>query len=298
MEQNTIFKIGKYWPVAILFALFIGAIWTSTGMVVQTPIPFGLEENFTGLIPRMHRPIPVPISEQGAIDRGADGASPRTALRVQEGISRVVSMARPAVVAVSAQVTPRVAATGGVTRLNPHPEKTGPVGSGVIVDPRGYILTSSQTVGREKRIHVTLYSGGKRSYVADVIAVDHATDLALLKIHGPSAFPTIIIGNSDLVEVGDIVLAIGSPFGFSRTVTMGIVSSNRRELYIEGTKYPDMIQTDATINEGNDGGPLINIRGEVIGINMASYTPNNSYSGIGFAIPINDILGFLRSNGV
>ncbi|MEE8399099.1 MAG: trypsin-like peptidase domain-containing protein [Desulfobacterales bacterium] len=291
MERDTIFKIGKYWPVVILFVLFIGAIWSSTGVVSQTPVPFRLQESFTGLIPERVSP---PVSDPTMINRG----SPRTALLVQEGISRVVSMARPAVVSVSAQITPRVAATGGVTRLNPHPDPKGPVGSGVIIDRRGYVLTTAQTVGREKRVHVTLYSGGKRSYEADVTAVDHATDLALLKIRGPAPFPTVIIGNSDLAEVGDIVLAVGSPFGFSRTVTMGIVSSNRRELYVEGTRYPDMIQTDATINEGNDGGPLINIRGELIGINMASYSPNNSYSGIGFAIPINNILGFLRSNGV
>jgi serine protease Do len=99
-----------------------------------------------------------------------------------------------------------------------------------------------------------------------------------------------------LIEVGDLVLAIGSPFGFSRTVTMGIVSSNRRRLGIDGTRYPDMIQTDAAINEGNDGGPLVNIRGEVIGINMACYMPDNHYSGIGFAIPINDALEFINAS--
>jgi S1-C subfamily serine protease len=95
--------------------------------------------------------------------------------------------------------------------------------------------------------------------------------------------------------VGDIVLAMGSPFGFARTVTMGIVSSNRREVNIDGMRYPDMVQTDATINEGNDGGPLVNVRGEVIGINVASYKLNNQYSGIGFAIPINDVLEFINA---
>ena len=92
-----------------------------------------------------------------------------------------------------------------------------------------------------------------------------------------------------------ISMNIFGVFGFSRTVTMGIVSSNRRELNINGIRYPDMIQTDTAINEGNDGGPLINIKGEVIGVNMACFMPDNQYSGIGFAIPINDILGFVSS---
>jgi len=117
-----------------------------------------------------------------------------------------------------------------------------------------------------------------------------------LKILANDVFPAIILGNSDLVEIGDIVFAVGSPFGFSRTVTMGIVSSNRRDLSIDGTKYPDLIQTDAAINEGNDGGPLVNIRGEVIGVNMAYYRPNSRFSGIGFAVPINDVRNFVTRN--
>jgi serine protease Do len=96
--------------------------------------------------------------------------------------------------------------------------------------------------------------------------------------------------------VGDLVFAIGSPFGFSRTVTMGIVSSNRRQLSINGIRFPEMIQTDAAINEGNDGGPLVNIRGEVIGISMACFMPDNHFSGIGFAIPISDAIDFIDAN--
>ena len=115
------------------------------------------------------------------------------------------------------------------------------------------------------------------------------------KIREQGLFPTAVFGNSDLLEVGDFVLALGSPFGFSRTVTMGIVSSSNRSVDINGIRYPDLIQTDAAINEGNDGGPLVNIKGEIIGINMASYMPGNQYAGIGFAIPINDILKFVSN---
>jgi len=181
-----------------------------------------------------------------------------------------------------------------LTHVAPYPGNSGLVGSGFIIDARGYVVTTFGTVGKATRVRVSLFSGNRTEYDADVIAVDPKTDLALLKILANDVFPTIILGNSDLVEIGDIVFAIGSPFGFSRTVTMGIVSSNRRNMNIDGTKYPDLIQTDAAINEGNDGGPLVNIRGEVIGVNMAYYRPHSRFSGIGFAVPINDVLAFIE----
>jgi serine protease Do len=206
---------------------------------------------------------------------------------MQEGISQVVSMVRPAVVGVSKTSAGQIPAGTGLIYLQPYSGSAGVVGSGVIIDRRGYILTTFQTVGTANVV---------QQYQADVIGVDPNTDLVLLKVRAQEIFPAIVLGNSNLIEVGDLVLAIGSPFGFSRTVTMGIVSSNRRRLGIDGTRYPDMIQTDAAINEGNDGGPLVNIRGEVIGINMACYMPDNHYSGIGFAIPINDALEFINAS--
>lgn len=269
----------------VLLALIVGAIWTNAGIVEHRALQIGPQDN-----------MPAPAPGQAPARQGGDGASPRTALMVQEGISRVVSMVRPAVVAVSGPMTAETPGGTGLTYVNPYRGISGPVGSGMIIERTGYVLTTFRTVGRANQVQVTLFSGGRRTYEADVIGVDPKTDLALLRIRAREVFPAIVLGNSDLVEVGDLVLAIGSPFGFCRTVTMGIVSSNNRELSIDGIRYPDMIQTDATINEGNDGGPLVNIRGEGIGVNMACYKANNQYSGIGFAIPINDVLGFINAN--
>ncbi len=224
-------------------------------------------------------------------------ASPLTALMIQEGISHVVSLIKPSVVGVSrsykGQNPPE--SRGGLSYLTPFSSDFKAEGSGVIIDSAGYVLTTFQTVGTASSVLVKLFSGAEQNYQADVIAVDSQTDLAVLKIRGQGTFPAVILGNSDLLEVGDIVFAIGSPFGFSQTVTMGIVSSHNRNLNINGIRYPDMIQTDAAINEGNDGGPLVNIKGEVVGINMATFMPDNQYSGIGFAIPINDILAFIKN---
>ena len=117
-------------------------------------------------------------------------------------------------------------------------------------------------------------------------------------LHGKDGNPTgsIVIEMLDQAKnPADIVFAMGSPFGFSKTVTMGIVSTNRRQLSINGVRYPDLIQTDAVINDGDDGGALINIKGEVIGINMAYFVPSNHFTGIGFALPINDAKPLLNA---
>ena len=291
MKKNNYFIVNRYvWPLLILVLLVTGAIWTNAGIVRHLP--------FTG-DSLANRPAPVANQPPARTGGSGNSVSSQTALQVQEGISHVVSMVRPAVVAVSGPLDAleQTPPASGLARLNPYQGSSGPVGSGFIIDPRGYVLTSFQTVGRANLVHITLFSGGRRRYEADVIGVDNQTDLALLKISARETFPVIVLGNSDLVEVGDLVLAIGSPFGFSRSVTMGIVSSNRRGMTIDGVNYPDMIQTDATINEGNDGGPLINIKGEVVGVNMAYFKPNNRYSGISFAIPINDAVASIQATG-
>ena len=264
--------------------LVLGAIWTNAGFVQDAPLS-GTPEPFN---PLLQKPEP-------AMPRG-DAASPRTGLLVQEGISQVIAMVRPAVVAVARmnnQTTP--AARAGLTYIDPYQTGSGSMGSGIIVDQRGYVVTTFQTVGKDTHVKVILFSGEKREYQAQVISVDTQTDLALLKIQAHDVFPTVVLGNSDLLETGDIVVALGSPFGFARTATMGIISSTKRRLNLNGIQYPDMIQTDATVNEGNDGGPLVNIKGEVIGINMASFMPDNQFAGISFAIPINNILAFLNT---
>jgi serine protease Do len=215
---------------------------------------------------------------------------------IQESISLVLSKVRPCIVGISRSSTPPMDKQSGLGFIQSYNTNSKSYGSGIIVDPRGFIITGFHTIGKDSVVRVNVFSAGNQQYQADLVAVDPNTDIAILKIRSHEQFPFIVCGNSDLVEVGDIVFAIGNPFGFSGTATMGIVSSNNRNVSIEGVNYPDLIQTDASINEGNDGGALVNIKGEVIGVNMAVYMPHANYSGIGFAVPANDIAGFIRAN--
>jgi Do/DeqQ family serine protease len=158
------------------------------------------------------------------------------------------------------------------------------IGSGVILDAaKGYVITNSHVIGGADEVFVTLKD--KRRFKAKVIGSDEETDVAVLQIVAPNLV-ALPIANSDKAEVGDFVLAIGSPFGLGHTVTSGIVSAlGRSGLGIEG--YEDFIQTDASINPGNSGGALINFKGELIGINTAIFAPSGGNVGIGFAIPVN-----------
>ncbi len=159
------------------------------------------------------------------------------------------------------------------------------VGSGFIVDAAGYILTNNHVIDNAARVSVSLESG--EEFVAKVIGTDVETDLAVLKIDAGRPLPFLKFGDSDKAEVGDWVLAIGSPFGLSKTVTAGIISQVRRETP-SASAFQQFIQTDAAINRGNSGGPLINMDGEVIGVNSQIATSTGDYNGIGFALPARD----------
>lgn len=158
------------------------------------------------------------------------------------------------------------------------------LGSGVIISEDGYILTNNHVVAQADGLRVTL-SDGRELEVEKVVGTDEKSDLAVLKVNA-SGLVAAKFGDSEALEVGDWVVAIGSPFGLAQTVTQGIVSAtNRADMQI--TSYDDFIQTDAAINPGNSGGPLLNLQGEVIGINTAIASRSGSYNGIGFAIPSN-----------
>jgi serine protease Do len=164
------------------------------------------------------------------------------------------------------------------------------LGSGVIVDSTGYILTNEHVVGRSVSVKVTLED--KREFPATVIGVDKQTDLALLKIDAPEALPAARLGNSDRVEVGEWVIAVGNPFGFDRTVSFGIVSGKGRVITDMPSETPllnNFIQTDAAIDPGSSGGPLVNLKGEVIGINSIGIG-----RGQGFTIPSNMAQGVVQ----
>lgn len=157
------------------------------------------------------------------------------------------------------------------------------LGSGVIIDPAGVILTNAHVVGQESKVLVRLHDG--REFEAVDVKTDPKTDLALVWIEGADNLKAAVLGDSDLVQVGDWVLALGQPFGLEGTVTAGIVSAKGRGLGIAFRE--NFIQTDAAINPGNSGGPLVNLDGEVIGINTAISTESGGYQGVGFAIPSN-----------
>jgi len=158
------------------------------------------------------------------------------------------------------------------------------LGSGVIVDSSGICLTNAHVVERATEIEVVTAEGKKHK--AKVVGLDKRTDLAVLRLQGGGPYPSAVLGDSDKIKVGDWVLAIGSPFGLQQTVTAGIISAKGRSIE-PGNPFSDFIQTDAAINPGNSGGPLVNMSGEVIGINSAILSRSGGNVGIGFSIPSN-----------
>jgi len=168
------------------------------------------------------------------------------------------------------------------------------LGSGFIVDGRGYIVTNNHVVDKADRIYVKLTTDPEndQGHRATVVGVDKDTDLAVVKIDIPGkTLPTVKLGNSDSAQVGDWVEAIGSPFDLSQTVTAGIISAKNRTIdQGQGGQFQHFIQTDAAINPGNSGGPLLDMAGEVVGVNTAIFTQSNGYMGIGFAMPSNTVV--------
>jgi len=167
------------------------------------------------------------------------------------------------------------------------------LGSGFIVDPKGYIITNYHVIEKADKIYVKLSIDPDTQDLgrpARVIGTDKATDLAVIKIDTSSPLPTVKLGDSDEARVGDWVEAIGSPFALSQTVTAGIISAKNRTIEPgAGGQFQHFIQTDAAINPGNSGGPLLNMNGDVIGVNTAIYTQSAGYQGIGFAMPSNTV---------
>jgi serine protease DegS len=214
-----------------------------------------------------------------------------------------VSKATPAVVNIftAKKVEEKTAPPEEDTPLPPIPaapqkKQQASLGSGVIISPRGYILTNHHVVEGAEQIEVLLANGLQLQ--AQVMGADPETDLSLLKIEAEN-LPTIVIGSSAKLRVGDIVLAIGNPFGVGQTVTQGIISATGRNQLGLNT-FEDFIQTDAAINPGSSGGALINADGQLVGINTAIFTRTGGSQGIGFAIPVNlarDVMQQLVEHG-
>ncbi|MGA9115300.1 MAG: trypsin-like peptidase domain-containing protein [Bacteroidota bacterium] len=260
----------------------------------------------------------------GAETRGADARLLAVSGETRDSISPALSRGRRnAITATVAEVSPAVVGINVVElrtyrRWSPwgddpffrqffgdqtYTEKIPSLGSGFLISPDGYILTNDHVAGNAKEITVTLTSGEK--YEAELVGTDLISDIALLRIKG-EGLPHVRLGNSDDVITGEWVIAFGNPFGLfdisdKPTVTVGVVSAMDMNLRgEEGRVYRGMIQTDAAINSGNSGGPLVNSVGEVIGVNAVIYSPNRGNIGLGFAIPINrvkSIVADLRRSG-
>lgn len=213
--------------------------------------------------------------------------------RLSDSFAEVAKRVEPAVVSIDTKGkvadTPRVQSAPGQSddildffRRQMPRRPSYSVGSGFIVDKGGYIMTNKHVVEDAAKITVRLEDGGE--FAATVVGTDEETDLAVLKISAGRDLPFVKLGNSDRARVGEWVLAMGSPFGLSKTVTAGIISQTRRETPSTSV-FQKFIQTDAAINRGNSGGPLVNMDGEVIGINSQIATSTGDYNGVGFALP-------------
>jgi serine protease Do len=182
-------------------------------------------------------------------------------------------------------------------RSTPRTFKQRGLGSGVVVTPDGYILTNNHVIDSADDIRVEFTDG--RSMKAKLVGADKPSDLALLKVEATN-LPTVAVGNSDQVQVGDVVLAVGNPLGIGQTVTMGIISAKGRSTGSGDGSYEDFLQTDAPINHGNSGGALVNLKGELVGINSQIVSQSDGNIGIGFAIPANmarHVMDDLRKDG-
>ena len=197
-------------------------------------------------------------------------------------IVRAVRDSSPAVVNIQGQKSISKTADGKPAATR----QVNGMGTGIVIDPRGYLLTNHHVVDGVRRINVTLKGG--QTYIAQVVARDKKTDLAVIRIRTPKPLPVIRIGTSEDLMPGETVIAVGNAFGYENTVTTGIISALHRNVQVnESQQYLDLIQTDASINPGNSGGPLLNIDGEMIGVNVAVRA---GAQGIGFAIPVDKAL--------
>jgi serine protease Do len=245
--------------------------------------------------PRAHGQNP---SEPAASSRSLDG-HPRNPRR--SAVVEVVEKVRGAVVNIHSERTVRGPATEELFALAPSQNRINGMGTGILIDPRGYIVTNQHVVEDVNVIRVRL--GDKRTFTALVLARDAESDLALLKIDSSQPLPLMPLGTSSDIMVGETVVAIGNAYGYEHTVSVGVVSAVNRDVNLnKELSYKSLIQTDASINPGNSGGPLVNVNGELIGVNVAIRA---GAQGIGFAIPVDtmirvvaDMMGSRLRNGV
>ncbi len=292
---------------SVLWVLALGAIFMLAGMIIGS--------NLT--IPEKLKAQSQPDPQNQSRGAGFEGIAPRNG---HSPFVYVAEMVTPAVVNISAESVTEdrfhsfmdddffrrfFGLPDDDRNREPRMRRSESLGSGFIISSDGYILTNNHVVKDAEKVTVTL--SDKHHYRAEIVGTDSETDLALLKIDPDYDLRTITLGDSDSILVGDWVMAIGNPFpylGLDRTVTVGVVSAKGRKGLIFGgdmPSYQNYIQTDASINPGNSGGPLVNLRGEAIGVNSAIASVTGGNVGIGFAIPINlakQVVDQLRESGI
>jgi len=267
----------------------LSALCLASAGVFFAPAMLGLAPQAAAAVPAVNLPdfanlvdavgpAVVNIRTTERLKLGAQGAGGQDEQEMQEFLRRFFGGAMPVPAPAPRQQAPR-----GRRAVPQEQEVQRGVGSGFIISADGYVLSNAHVVDGADEVYVTLTD--KREFKAKVIGADARTDVALLKIEG-SKLPVVAIGDSDKIRVGEWVIAIGSPFNLENTVTAGIISAKSRDT----GDYLPLIQSDVAVNPGNSGGPMINMRGEVIGINSQIATLSGAYNGISFAVPIDEAM--------
>ncbi|MGK5086597.1 trypsin-like peptidase domain-containing protein [Bdellovibrionota bacterium FG-2] len=297
-QSATWVFILKFLVVAFVAGFFVRAMWptkpaprTSARMPIVGEVEQQLEPQMEPRVelrmePRFERRMEPAVEPQGValqVPQPGDGGA------IDESLHQVVSLVRPAVIKIIVVPNQRTGTdpNTGIKMGDPFVMNSNmAVGSGVIIDSKGLFITTKHVVGDNNNLQVVLYRAGQNQFTARIIARDPDSPLVIGKIRSTEKFPFARMGNSDRLRTGDVVMAVGNPFSLSGTVTSGIVSG-KKDVTVNGMLVQGAIQTDATINDGNSGGPLVNADGEVVGITFASYVQGGNFTGIGFAVPIN-----------
>jgi len=281
-------RVKWLFPVLVCGLMAVAAPLGTGAAVAQDSQP-GLSDVLTDLLRGV---------EGADKDAGADRRVPFGREEIQLSFAPLVKQTAPAVVNVYASQTAKVVSPFAGDPFfeqffgPSRPRAQASLGSGVLVDPSGLIVTNYHVIQNADEVKVSTSDG--REFTSKILLKDQSVDLAVLKIESDKPFPVVAIGDSDALQVGDLVLAIGDPFGVGQTVTSGIVSALARSpVGISDSGF--FIQTDAAINPGNSGGALINMEGQVVGINTAIFSRSGGSIGIGFAIPSNMVRAFLEA---
>ncbi len=266
MHTRSLSSVGRLTTTAALLLIF------AVSLQARDWWPFGKEKNKDIHVVIDDTPLRPDVQKATSFADVVDGASASV-------VNVVSSIEKPPQLDFNGDPFSRFF---GNRAQRPRAERPG-VGSGVIIAEKGYVITNAHVVESATSLKVVL-PGGRKEYTAELVGADSKSDIAVLKIEGDH-FPAITLGDSELLRVGDTVLAIGNPFGVGQTVTRGIVSATGRGIGIND--YEDFIQTDASINPGNSGGALVDAQGRLVGINTAILSRSGGNQGLGFAVPIN-----------